>query len=988
MSSRLDRNLATVITGQAVETFDRLFRFLFAHSSSINLREVATDPEPEQEPLMVPITPALPSAALARKLYSPKYALALSGNPSSIASSCQNSLKGSVNTKDLNAKLRKRRRQEESIQEVHPGLIGLEKACMIAYLPTWPEPDPPSDVIGFINIRDASRPTQVHLQRSEMFETSQAIRFSSPFSLPKETLPEVAQPRRLTAQHKVVNEAQTAQGEKQAQQSVVDKVQSTQLGEDPGHIKSPASGQKSETDKDATEALDTGTKLHSHTPTNRDADHNTAPQPWLLSNGTSSPNDGSPSTTTHTIHSSRPEPGSHATKETEPSVHEHRTLQLSILTDSKSNLDRHTQTKTQTHSNTRDVYIQPLSFSEMIPTDRSHTSTSLSEKKHIPVPAEDSRTVNTSRPEPLSCVSSSLTPAPPIPKPRTVQLVFNDDSTSTNGLTLPKISVVRSPARQASPEPPVVDSKPDVANLVQVPQEKDLEVVGKPSENTENPKEAAQEEQNVTSHEVKHEEIVGLQDDRPEVHLASETKPQAPSDLLISDAAKADSVNIPEIILKEVEPKSLTSTDCKISPKTERESEATARKDTEAPENTFAEEPNEKSEDATPSEAHGPERASFSEENPADSHVLETADSPEAPTHPPASAINNTHQVNSEPNQNTHVEAASQDSQPAAKTRESTHTPERPLRPHVYDTHVPDLRSPMHTRELRPPVSAPAHAPNRDAPDPPSVVPDLQVPPPTSDGYMTSREDATPSPTWEEFYECSDTLLYDSALCINGTSVNNGNKTLTISPDAKRSSSTKPAWISNTTSDESQSSSGHSVVSSSSSSPEKVETADTNEEHGREAGEKGKRLSLAEKKTERDSKVVKKRASDDAKKKADDVKQPSEVVKKDKLAQETPKRKRVPRPSSADRQRGGGESISKATEAKQLLIGDLKPERVSPKREKTDKEKVTLRPNGVVRRDRPVSAIDIDRRKVCPHPHIQNSSHQAVLCNHNQCTKH
>ncbi|KAG7235144.1 hypothetical protein INR49_003203 [Caranx melampygus] len=619
MSSRLDRNLITVVTGQAVEAFDRLFRVLFANSSSVDLRQVATEPEPEQEPLQLPCTPALPSAAIARKLYSPKYALAISGKPRSIASSDQNSLKDSVNTKDLNTKLRKKRK-EDNIQEpppLHPGLIGLEKACMIAYLPTWPEPDPPSDVIGFINIRDTSRPTQVHLQRSEMFETSQAIRFSSPFSMPEETLPEVAQPRQLTAKQKEANKPQAAQSEKQAGQSVVDKVQSTQLSEDAGDMKSPASGQKSET-----EALDTETKLRSDTPTNKVVKHNTTPHlsattPCLSSNGTSTPNDGNPSTTTHTVPTSGPKPksppGSHTSKQTETSVNEqcddeHRTLQLSILTDSNSNLEQHTQTKTelsQTDSNTQNVYIQPQSFSEMIPTDHGHTSnssvssTSLSEKKHIPVPAEDSRTVNTSTPKPLSCISSSLTPAPPIPKPRTVQLVFRDNSTS-NGLTLPKISVVRSPERQASPVPPVVESKPDLANLVHTPQEKDLKMVPqaqnnggnkreaeKHSENTENPEEAPQEEQNVTSHGIKHEETVGLQDDRAEVQSASETKPQAISDLLISDAAKADSVNIQEIILKEVEPKSSMSTGCKITPKTETESEATAQKDTEAPEETL-----------------------------------------------------------------------------------------------------------------------------------------------------------------------------------------------------------------------------------------------------------------------------------------------------------------------------------------------------------------------------------------------------------------
>ncbi|KAG7220604.1 hypothetical protein INR49_017960, partial [Caranx melampygus] len=596
MSSRLDRNLITVVTGQAVEAFDRLFRVLFANSSSVDLRQVATEPEPEQEPLQLPCTPALPSAAIARKLYSPKYALAISGKPRSIASSDQNSLKDSVNTKDLNTKLRKKRK-EDNIQEpppLHPGLIGLEKACMIAYLPTWPEPDPPSDVIGFINIRDTSRPTQVHLQRSEMFETSQAIRFSSPFSMPEETLPEVAQPRQLTAKQKEANKPQAAQSEKQAGQSVVDKVQSTQLSEDAGDMKSPASGQKSET-----EALDTETKLRSDTPTNKVVKHNTTPHlsattPCLSSNGTSTPNDGNPSTTTHTVPTSGPKPKS--------------------------------------------------------------------------------------------------PPAPPIPKPRTVQLVFRDNSTS-NGLTLPKISVVRSPERQASPVPPVVENS-------------------------------------------------------------------------------------------------------------------------------------------------------------------------------------------------------------------QTYTP-----------------------------------------DPQSASPDLQMPTPASDGYITSREDSTPSPTSEEFYECSDTPFYGLAFHGHGTPVDNENMTLTNTPDA---TTTRPACISNTTSDETQSLSGHSRVSTSSSSPERVETGeeteDTNEEDGRKEDEKWKKLSLAEKTTERDSKLVKKRASDVAKKKADDLKQSSQVVKKDKEAQESLKRKRVQRQSSADRQVEGGES-----------------------REKTDKEKVVdkvrLRPSGVERRDRPVSTKDIDRQK-------------------------
>ncbi|KAI1884596.1 hypothetical protein AGOR_G00228010 [Albula goreensis] len=71
---------------------------------------------------------------------------------------------------------------------IHPGLVDLERANLIPYLPTWPEPDPPSDVIGFINVRDANKPVQSHLMRSEQFETSQAIRFRDPIGKTEEPL--------------------------------------------------------------------------------------------------------------------------------------------------------------------------------------------------------------------------------------------------------------------------------------------------------------------------------------------------------------------------------------------------------------------------------------------------------------------------------------------------------------------------------------------------------------------------------------------------------------------------------------------------------------------------------------------------------------------------------------------------------------------------------------------------------------------------------
>lgn len=191
-ASRLDRNLITVLTGQAVETFDKQFRELYLNSRSVNLSKIRLVELPEPDPVPVPAPASLPSAAVARKLINPKYSLVETASRTSSdkapspKDSSQNPLPQPV------------KRQRELIEEPpkHPGLIGLPKAELIPYLPIWPEPDPPSDVIGFINIRDTSKPLQPHLMRSQLFETSQAIRFKDPFTAPpEEPLPEKASPR-------------------------------------------------------------------------------------------------------------------------------------------------------------------------------------------------------------------------------------------------------------------------------------------------------------------------------------------------------------------------------------------------------------------------------------------------------------------------------------------------------------------------------------------------------------------------------------------------------------------------------------------------------------------------------------------------------------------------------------------------------------------------------------------------------------------------
>ncbi|XP_067231837.1 protein FAM83G [Chanodichthys erythropterus] len=186
-SSRLDRNLITVLTGQAVDTFDTLFQDMYVMSNGVCLSKINLSSEPEPEFLLQVVPTVLPSATRALKLINPKYAL---------VSNCAFTTNGPVSDQ-TSAKNSISKNQTEVIKQikdtpvmppVHPGLLNLEKANMINYVPTWPDPDPPSDVIGFINIRDSNKPLQAHLMRSELFEVSQAIRFKDPFHEPKEFL--------------------------------------------------------------------------------------------------------------------------------------------------------------------------------------------------------------------------------------------------------------------------------------------------------------------------------------------------------------------------------------------------------------------------------------------------------------------------------------------------------------------------------------------------------------------------------------------------------------------------------------------------------------------------------------------------------------------------------------------------------------------------------------------------------------------------------
>uniref|UniRef100_A0A672RRG5 Family with sequence similarity 83 member G n=1 Tax=Sinocyclocheilus grahami TaxID=75366 RepID=A0A672RRG5_SINGR len=74
-ASRLDRNLITVLTGQAVDTFDSLFQDMYVMSNGVCLSKINLSSEPKPEFLPQAGPTLLPSATTALKLINPKYTL-------------------------------------------------------------------------------------------------------------------------------------------------------------------------------------------------------------------------------------------------------------------------------------------------------------------------------------------------------------------------------------------------------------------------------------------------------------------------------------------------------------------------------------------------------------------------------------------------------------------------------------------------------------------------------------------------------------------------------------------------------------------------------------------------------------------------------------------------------------------------------------------------------------------------------------------------
>ncbi|KAM6965945.1 uncharacterized protein LKV04_018453 [Tautogolabrus adspersus] len=735
-SSRLDKNLITMVTGQAVEAFDRLYRILYSTSSFVNLQQVATEPEPEPEPIPEPVSAPPPSAEVTRKLHNPKYALVNLGNPAR-----KNSPQETPKTENKAINKRGRRRSiKEALQEappLHPGLANLEKVCMMAYLPTWPDPDPPKDVIGYINVRDASNPNQAQLQRSEM--TSQAIRFSSPFSMPEETLPEVATLRQLPGKRKEMNKLQPAQDITKAKESQVDRASvnsgpvETKSKPETAKQNSPASGPKCESNKDKTMNLNIDKKLGAKATTNKKAVQNTAPQlnahtPLQSSAEQSSCVPRRPTDTTTTVVNKSAEPDSlpGSNTKTETQMNSTQTLHMGL------NKEQHTQKQNvQPHSvsHTQAVHIQSQNSSAIPPNNRtptanrqviSSTVSTLSENSDnasSSVPPLTSSSATPTLPIPSSSEASSLPPtsAPPIPKPRTIQLLIKDGITS-DGKKLLECSIAKKP--ESSTGSLMVQNESAVVTELETSPEKQPEIVPD-----------LQNGGSITVTQRDTESTVKMKDDSQQKEGGTSRKNEKVDpgttlvlrpDHLTTEESRVESVNAQEIVPNLPEPKRLTTINGKLTRQIDKEliESKALEKTTTCPE--LAEAPNKNSKNVTNCKTNSeksPElqKTSQSESVPQDIGVLETVES-----------TNTTH--------NTHS---------TTKALEGKHTPEKPFHLQLSDTHTPDLRSLTPDGELRwlkalsrtpTPDGMHSRTPTPDSrthtPDPRSYTPDFRTPTP------------------------------------------------------------------------------------------------------------------------------------------------------------------------------------------------------------------------------------------------------------------
>ncbi|XP_067912609.1 protein FAM83G-like [Heterodontus francisci] len=155
-ASRLDRNIITVLSGQAVETFDKEFRELLHFSKAVDMHKLnlapdTTEPKPVQQ---MPVLTAEQSAVIARKLINPKYALVRVNdtNPGSASSDGKKQPNGP--NKAEKAAIVAEPYDEGLI--IHPALLNMPKVDLFVYLPTYVEvPQNEShQQNGFLNMKE------------------------------------------------------------------------------------------------------------------------------------------------------------------------------------------------------------------------------------------------------------------------------------------------------------------------------------------------------------------------------------------------------------------------------------------------------------------------------------------------------------------------------------------------------------------------------------------------------------------------------------------------------------------------------------------------------------------------------------------------------------------------------------------------------------------------------------------------------------------
>ncbi|XP_074060486.1 protein FAM83G isoform X2 [Macrotis lagotis] len=184
-AARTDRNVISVLSGQVVEMFDKQFQELYLMSQGVSLKTVTMEKEPEPDPIILPtVIPLAPSGTVAKKLINPKYALVKAKSADEIAKASSEKQESGLGKKfDGKGKVlignQLAERPGDFLEQplpIHPGLLNLERANMFDYLPTWvePDPEPGSDILGYINIIDPNvwNPQPSQMNRIKICDSS------------------------------------------------------------------------------------------------------------------------------------------------------------------------------------------------------------------------------------------------------------------------------------------------------------------------------------------------------------------------------------------------------------------------------------------------------------------------------------------------------------------------------------------------------------------------------------------------------------------------------------------------------------------------------------------------------------------------------------------------------------------------------------------------------------------------------------------------